>query len=282
MAEPVCYLNGSLVPLKNAHVGLYDLGLLRGFGIYEGITAFGGEPFRFSDHWKRFERSAKALELTIPVSEQQALEAACAVVAANSPGTRATLRMILTGGEAKDGIEYVPGHETFFILAEPATALPDKFYTKGASMLTEEHQRFLPEFKTIHYITAVLLQKKKREAGVVEILYTSGGNALECTGSNVFIVMGGTLITPDKNILHGITRKVTLELAKGVYPIEERDVTLDELLAADEVFITSSFKDIVPIVSVDGHTIGSGAPGPVTLELMKRFDSHALSHASLH
>ncbi len=271
MTSPICYLNDSLVPLEDAHVGLADLGLIRGFGIYEGLAAFSGEPFHFADHWRRFESSARAQELVLPLSQQEALEATRAVVAANSPGARATIRIILTGGEAEGGIEHVRGRETFFITAEPATALPEAFYTKGASMQTYEHQRFLPAYKTTNYITAVLLQKKKKESGAVEILYVANGVALECTGSNVFMVKGGVLSTPGENILPGITRKVTLELAQVTYPAEERTIPLEELFTADEVFITSSFKDIVPIVSIDGKTIGTGMRGPVTQDLMRHF-----------
>jgi branched-chain amino acid aminotransferase len=278
MTDPTCYLNGSLIPLKDAHVGLTDLGLTRGFGIYEGITAFDGEPFHFSDHWKRFENSARALDLTLPVSEQKALEATRAVVAKNSPGRRATIRMILTGGKADGGIEYVTGRETFFITAESAVSLPKACYTNGASMQTYDHQRFLPTYKTTNYITAVLLQEKRKKASAVEILYVTNGNALECTGSNVFIVKGDTISTPKENILHGITRKVVLDLARESYPVEERIVSIDELFDADEVFITSSFKDIVPIVSVDTRTIGSGVPGPITRDLMKRFAEHTKLH----
>lgn len=274
MSSPICYFNGSLVPFTEARVGLFDLGLLRGFGIYEGITAIGGEPFRFSDHWKRFETSARALGLALPLSEGEALEATRAVIAENSPTQRATLRMILTGGEAEGGIEHVAGRETFFITAEPTVLLPEKVYIEGASMQTYTHQRFLPEYKTTNYITAVLLQQKKKESGSVEILYVTNGTILECTGSNVFIVKGGTLITPKENILQGITRKVVLELARET-SVEERVISLDEFFEADEVFITSSFKDIVPIISVDSRTIGAGAPGPVTRDLMQRFAAYA-------
>lgn len=269
--SPVCYLNGAIVSLADAKVGVLDLGLLRGFGIYEGITAFDGEPFHFSDHWERFWRSARALGLALPLSEQEALEAMRAVIMKNSPGQRATIRMVLTGGEAKGGIEQVAGRETFFIAAEPAAALPAACYTSGASMLTHEHQRFFPAYKTTNYITAVLLQKKLKEAGAIEVLYVSDGAALECTGSNVCIVRENRIMTPRENILPGITRKVVLELARDAYPTEECRVPLEELFEADEVFITSSFKDIVPIVSVDAKVIGSGTPGPVTRDLIQRF-----------
>lgn len=271
--EDHCYLNGELMPLSEAKVSVLDLGMLRSFGIYEGITAVRGEPFHFDEHWNRFASSAAHLGLTLAVEKEDARQAIRDVVAHNAPGAdRASVRMLLTGGEADGGIEHVPGRETFYIWATPAEPLPVGWHEQGAGLVTHEHQRFMPHAKTINYITAVTLQKTRKDWGAAEILYHARGNMLECATSNAFIVNGGTIITPREDILHGITRLVALKLAREAgYPVEERSVTLDELFAADEAFITSSFKDIVPIVSVDGKMIGSGAPGPVTRDLMARF-----------
>lgn len=273
--EPVCFLNGAIVPLSEATVGILDLGLLRAFGIYEGITAFSGTPFRFDDHWKRFERSAEKLGLTIPLSSDQALKAMKEIIAHNAPGKRANLRMVLTGGQAEGGIEHVPGRETFFITAEPAVPLPEALYEKGASLITFEHERLLPESKTIDYTNAVMLQKLRREKGAVEILYTSRGEVLECATSNIFIVKAGELYTPVAAVLKGVTRAVVLELAQGMYPVHEAPISVEGLFGADEVFITSSFKDIVPIISIDGKGVGGGAPGPITKDLADRFTKYA-------
>ncbi|MCX6787622.1 MAG: aminotransferase class IV [Candidatus Kaiserbacteria bacterium] len=269
--EPVCYLNGAITPLKDARVGILDLGVLRGFGIYDGLTSFAGEPFRFKDHWERFQVAANTLGLTIPHTKEEVQNVMRAVIAHNAPGVRANLRMVLTGGEAKGGLEPVPWRETLFITAEAAVPLPAALYERGGSLLSYEHQRLMPEIKTTNYITAVLLQKKRAAAGAVEILYTTGGRVLECATSNVCIVKNGVVATPDTGVLKGVTRKIVLELAQGAYPTEERAISTDEVFAADEVFITGSFKDLMPIVSIDGHAIGSGTPGPITRDLMQRF-----------
>jgi branched-subunit amino acid aminotransferase/4-amino-4-deoxychorismate lyase len=274
--EPVCFLNGSIIPLSEAKIGILDLGLLRAFGIYEGIAAFAGMPFRYEDHWKRFERSAERLGLSIPVSSETALEAMRAIIAHNAPGQRANLRMVLTGGVAEGGIEHVPGRETFFITAEPATPLPAALYERGASLITHEHERLLPESKTVDYTNAVMLQKLRREKGAVEILYVSKGRVLECATSNIFIVKSGELRTSDSGVLKGVTRNVVFELAQGAHSAREASISTDELFSADEVFITSSFKDIVPIVSIDDTEVGGGAPGPVTKDLMRRFAEYTL------
>lgn len=269
----VCYLNGAVVPLEEARVSVLDLGVLRGFGIYEGITAVLGEPFHFDAHFERFEHSAAALGLHLPIAREPALEATREVLRQNSINTgRASIRMLLTGGEALGGLEHVAGRETFYIWATAADPLPTTLYEQGASLILHEHQRFMPGFKTTNYITAVTLQGMRKAAGAIEVLYTSDGLVLECATSNAFIVKDGHIITPHERILPGITRQVTLQLAiEAGYPIEERAVPLAELFAADEAFITSSFKDIVPIVSVDGRPIGVGAPGPMTRDLMARY-----------
>ena len=250
---------------------MLDLGVLRGFGIYEGITAFAGEPFHFDAHWERFERSAKPLGLVIPYSKAEVLEAMRTLIKKNTEGERANIRMVLTGGQAEGGLEHVPGRETLFIVVEPFVPLPATLYENGGHLIQHDHQRFMAEAKTIGYITAVTLQEKRKAEGAIEILYTSGDRVLECATSNIFIVKNGIIATPDTNILKGITRAVAIELAREAYTVEERPVSIEELLGADEVFMTSSFKDIVPIVSVDERTIGSGKPGPITRDLMSRF-----------
>jgi branched-chain amino acid aminotransferase len=131
--------------------------------------------------------------------------------------------------------------------------------------------RELPEYKTTNYIRAVNLQNWRKEEGAIEILYTYDNEILECATSNIFIVKDKILITPNENILKGVTRKVVLELAEGKYKTEERPIYEEELKNADEIFITSSFKDIVPIVKIDDFKIANGQVGPITKELIKEF-----------
>ncbi len=269
----LCYLNGKMLPLKEACVSVLDLGMLRSFGIYEGITAINSEPFHFDDHYDRFAASAAKLGLSLTIDKEAAREATRELIRKNIPvGERASIRLLLTGGEAEGGIAHVPGRETFYIIVERAEPMPSAWYDHGATLLLHEHQRFMPEAKTTNYVTAVTLQGPRKEAGAAEVLYHAGGYMLECATSNAFIVKDGTVITPVKDILSGITRNITLELARAAgYPVEERAVTLDELYGADEAFITSSFKDIVPVNSVDGKHIGGMCPGPITKDLMTRF-----------
>ena len=277
MSAPFCYLNGKILPVSEAKVGVYDIGLLRGFGIYEAMRTFNRVPFMWNDHMARFHRSTEALKLTIPASDEETHKIIADLIDRNIPqGKEAVVRFILTGGEAIGGIEFNPTTPTFYILVEELQPLASEVFKKGCKLIVHEHQRVFPEFKTTNYVTAVLLQEERKRAGALEILYTYQGKVLEPATSNLFIVSasGGKnikIITAKNDVLAGITRKVTIDLAKKEFAVEEREVTVDEMYAADEAFLTSSFKDIVPVVEVGGKKIGAGVPSPVTKRIMQLF-----------
>ena len=275
--ERFCYFNGGIVPLQEAKVGLYDLALLRGFGIYEGLITYNRKPFAFADHMARMHRSAEKMQLKIPVSDSELENILSALIEKNVPkGKEGLIRIILTGGVAIEGIIHDPAHPTFFALVEEFHPIDRKYLSEGCAVATFEHQRQMPELKTINYIQAVLLQKTKKEKGVLEVLYTSGGHVLEATGSNFFIVQEGVIVTPKEGILEGITRKVVIELARSNGLVVEEDVvSTGAMYSADEAFITGSFKDVVPVVRVDDKKIGDGTVGPVTRQILQLFDSYA-------
>jgi|SRR3989344_518112 len=267
-----CFLNGQVIPLSEAKVGIEDIGLLRGYGIYDGLAGIGGKPFRFADHWNRFIGGAHALNLNIPVTEESCEKKIIEILEKSELTERANIRMILTGGETVGGIEYNFENPTFYITAERWEALPIELYDNGAKLVTYNHLRELPEHKTINYIRAVNLQNWRKEEKAVEILYMYDGQVLECATSNICLIKDKTIITPAENVLGGITLKVTLEFAEAAgYKVEKRLVYEEELKTTNEVFITSSFKDIVPITKIDDFEIGNGAVGEVTKDLMARF-----------
>lgn len=270
-----CFLNGKILPLAEAKVGVENIGLLRGYGIYDGLTVFNGKVFHFADHWNRLLSGAHILNLNVPITEEKAEKIIEELAAKNGLDTaennRANVRIILTGGQTIGGIEYNFEEPTFYIIVEKWQSLSSDFYENGAKLVTYKHMRELPEYKTTNYIRAVNLQNWRKEEKAMEILYVYDGEVLECATSNVFVVKNKTLITPVENILKGVTRKVVLELIEGKYKIEERPVREEELKTADEVFITSSFKDIVPIVKIDDFVVGNGKVGEVTRDLMKEF-----------
>lgn len=268
------------MPLAEAKVGILDIGLLRGYAIYEALAVYNGRPFMFDDHMARFRRSAEAMRLTIPATNQKIAEAISALLKRNKL-TDARIKFLLTGGETVDGIDYKGDKLTFFILAEPFDPLPKKIKDHGCTLISYEFQRQFPEYKTSNYITGVWMQPARRKAGALEILFTWQGRVLECSTSNFFIVKNGAIITAARDILSGITRKAVLRLAKhSGMKVEERDLGVSELATADEAFITSSFKEIVPVIKIDNVTIGNGKPGVTTKKLATLFEHHVAEVAS--
>jgi branched-chain amino acid aminotransferase len=276
---PQCFLNGKIVPLSEGKVSVYDVGLLRGFGIYEGLASHNRKPFMFADHMERFHASAKRMEMQLAYSDAEIERAITELIVRNVPeGKEALLRIIQTGGQAIDGIAYDPKTPTFYILVEEFVPIEEHFVQEGCAIATLEHLRQFPELKSTNYIQAVLLQRRKREDNIVEVLYVWQGRALECTGSNIFIVQNGKILTPGRDVILGITRKVAMTLAKKEFTVEERDISVEEVLLADEVFITGSFKEIVPVVSIDKHSIGNGKPGPVSRRVIELFREFARTY----
>jgi branched-chain amino acid aminotransferase len=272
-----CFLNGSIILQSEATVSIFDIGMLRGYGVYEAMTYIHGNLFMFQDHMARFRISARFLKIHISYTDAEIEKIIMSLVEKNgyTYSDRLNIKFILTGGQAVGGIDFDRSKSSFYIFMEKWKSLPQSLYTDGASVLLHEHLRDYPQYKTTNYITAVSLQQKMKLAGALEALYTYKGNVLECATSNFFVVSAGNLLTPRENVLHGITRNVTVDLAqKQGIEVLERDITLEEVLNADECFLTSSFKDIVPVVSVGGKSISSGKVGEITRKMMTIFEQN--------
>jgi D-alanine transaminase/branched-chain amino acid aminotransferase len=176
---------------------------------------------------------------------------------------------MLTGGYSADS--YHPVAPNLLITCNPVKTATEDDFEKGYAVITYEHQRQLPHIKSINYLVAVWLQPLLKEKGADDILYHHQHIITEFARSNVFIVTADNkLLTPVRNVLYGITRKHILSLAAGSMPVEERDITLPELMNATEVFLTSTTKKIIPVLRIDNNIIGNGKPGPVTRELYRQ------------
>ena len=193
-----CFLNGKILPLSEAKVGVEDIGLLRGYGIYDGLAVFNGKVFHLADHWDRLLSGAHILNLNVSVTKEKAGKIIEELAQKNGFMERANVRIILTGGQTLGGIEYDFENPTFFILVEKWESLPKDLYEDGAKLVTYRHMRELAEYKTTNYIRAVNLQNWRKEEKAVEILYTYDGEILECSTSNVFILKNKTVITPNE------------------------------------------------------------------------------------
>lgn len=265
------YLNNKILPLSQAAIHPNDLGLLRGYAVFDYLRTYNKKPFLLKEHYQRFQRSARALNLKIPVSQKQIETIAKKLIIKNKIKKEASIRLVLTGGQTRDGISYNYNEPTFFILVSELHIYPPHIYQQGGKLITHEYQRDFPQAKTTNYITTVRNLDRMKKAKAIEILYTSNNQITEATRSNFFIFKKNKLITPKDNILLGITRSQVIKLTKKHFKIEQRPVRLKELTTATEAFITSSGTEITPIVKIDNKRIGNGKVGENTKCLMQLF-----------
>jgi branched-chain amino acid aminotransferase len=264
------YVGGSWVHPYEATLSINDIAVLRGYSVFESLRTYDRQPFHLDEHLRRLYRSAILIDLEIPWSGEQIASVVREIIARNRY-RHATIRLLVTGGESEDGI-LPSGKPTLAVLITPLGERAMERFAKGIKLITTRLQRVSPEAKTTNYVAAVRALREAVRSEAADALYVDEeGHVLEATRSNFFIFRSDTLVTPDEGILIGVTRNLVLEMARGRFAIEERPILLDELALADEAFITSSSKEITPVVQIDNLTIGNGKPGPRTYELEQRF-----------
>lgn len=269
----IYYVDGRFVSDEQAVLPLNDLGILRGYGVFDFMRTYGGRPIFARDHIRRLFRSAAQVGLALTWTEDELLGLVQETLRRNRH-VESGIRLLITGGPSSDFITPL-GSPRLVIMVTPLAPLPEALYRDGAAVVTVPHRRSLPGAKSTDYIRAILSLGEARRRQAIEALYTDGeGWVSEGTTSNVFAVSGGRLATPDEEILMGITREKVLALARDILPVDLRRLKRSDLLAAEEVFITSSSRMIVPVVRVDGEPIGAGRPGPVTRRLMEAFEAY--------
>lgn len=262
------FFNGEFLPQEAIQFSINDVGILRGYGIFDFFRVINQVPVFMEDNLKRFEQSARIMGIPPPYSREKTGSVIQELVNINAFET-GYIKMVMTGGETPDG--FSPGKPNLAILNHPLVSPSETLFTKGVSLMTYDYTRDFPEAKSIHYAMAVRLQKYWKPAGHEDVLYHAGGKVSEVSRSNVFFFKGNQLITNKEGVLMGVTRKKVLMLAEVDYEIVIRDFTLDELLAADEVFMTSTNKEVMPIVRLDDKVIANGKPGSGTTALLAKY-----------
>ena len=272
MGEPVLYVNGSFVPESQASLAVSDLGLLRGYGVFDSTITYNREPFRLKQHLDRLQNSASIIELDLPWSKEE-LAGLIYETLRRNPGGEKSIRIIVTGGESSD--TFTPARKpSLIIIVKPAPVFPREFFTEGVKAVTFPAKREIPEAKTLNYVHAVRALKRARQEGAEEAIYTHKGFLYECTVCSFFAVKDSRIITAGSHVLDGVTRRTVLELVKGRIPVDYRFVKFSEIQSLDEAFLTSSGHEVMPIVTIDQVKIGEGKPGPITKEVMKLFREH--------
>lgn len=258
------YFNGDIVSLNSPVLQTNDLGLLRGYGLFDYFRTYNGQPFRWDDYWQRFENSARVLHLDIPVSKTEAADIV-AQLYRQSDQAEVAFRFVLTGGYAADSVTVTAPN--LLIRCEQLPSDNPAGRLAGIKVLPYEYVRDLPMLKSTNYVHMVMMAQEMKRQGAADLLFHKEGEISELTRSNVFIIKDNRLITPDRNVLFGITRQTVLELAEADFEVEVRPVLFDEVLHADEAFTTSTTKWVMPIVQVGDKAIGSGQIGPKTRQL---------------
>ncbi len=264
------YINGQWMHPHEAMISINDIGVLRGYSVFESLRTYDRRPFHLDEHLTRLYRSAELIELEVPFTRQFLVDIVQEVIAKNTY-KHATLRLFVTGGVSEDGV-LPSGNPGLAILITVLGERDMERFARGTKLITTRLQRALPEAKTSNYVSAIRALKEAARQNASDALFVNEqGHVLESTRSNLFVFRGKTLITPKTDILLGVTRNVVLDLARERFPIEERPILLEELTSVDEAFITSSSKEILPVVQIDEHVIGNGQAGPNTTALEQRF-----------
>lgn len=264
------YVGGRWVHPHEAVISINDMAVLRGYSAFEALRTYDRRPFHLDEHLKRLYRSAELIELSIPWPASFIDGVIHEIIERNSY-THASIRLLVTGGESEDSIT-PSGQPTLAVMITPLGERDMQRFARGIKLMTTRLQREAPEAKTTNYMAAVRALKEAAKHDAADALFVnSSGHVLEATRSNFFIFRGNTLVTPREGVLHGITRNVVLELARGRFTIEERPILLDELPLTEEAFISSSSREITPVVQIDDQVVGNGKPGPRTYELEQRF-----------
>jgi branched-chain amino acid aminotransferase len=274
------YLNGRLVPRDEAVVSVFDHGLLYGDGIFEGIRAYNGRVFRLKEHLDRLSTSARALVLDLGMPLPEIGQAVLETLRANHLRD-AYVRLVVTRGVGDLGLDPRKCPKpTLFIIADKITLYPQECYTQGleviiASTRRNSVQSLNPNIKSLNYLNNIFAKIEANLVNVREaIMLNLEGYVAECTGDNIFYIKGQRLVTPPTGAgaLEGITRNCVMSLARaqGLEP-EEAFFTPFHLHTADEVFLTGTAAEVVPVVRIDSRPIGTGVPGPQTQQLITSF-----------
>ena len=260
-------VNGAFLPAATASLGIKDLAIQRGYGIFDFFKSIDGKFLFIDDHLDRLFFSASQMHLSLKHSRED-LKALLQSLMEKNELPDSGMRITLTGGYADDGYTLTQPN---IIITQQAFKNPE-FNSHGVKLITHPHQRQLAEVKTLDYLMAIRLQPLIKQQGADDVLYHNQGMIRECPRSNFFMVNHqNEVITSATGVLKGVIRKHVLNLKIDGLTIVERDFSLDDLQQAKEAFVTSSTKNVMPVSGIDGQNIGNGQAGEVTRALAAAF-----------
>ena len=276
------YVNGDYLPASKAMIPVEDLSVLRGYAVCDVMRTHNKKPYLLYDHIKRLILSATGIGLDLPWSESDIVHIILTTLKKNTFNAEVNIRTIITGGSSPDFF-YPQGNPRLIVMITDLNPMPAEWYLNGVKVITRQMEKTLPDVKITAYIPAVMALKEAKKQGCIEALYINRKNqVLEGTTSNLFAVINDTLVTPAKGILKGITRQAVLMLARNICPVKEEAIRLEDLLGAQEVFISGTSKGVVPVIQINETIIGNGCPGPNTRKIMAALESHSMQFDNGH
>lgn len=274
------WIDGKLYAKEDARISVFDHCLLYGDGVFEGIRIYGGCIFRLKEHLERLWSSARYIDLTIPLSVDEMRQAVVDTVRANELRD-GYIRLVITRGEGDLGLNpRLCPRASVIIIAANIKMYPAELYEKGLEIVTASSQRMNvaslnPRVKSCNYLNNILAKLEAQNANSLEaLLLDRNGYVVECTGDNVFVIKDKVIYTPPVYLgaLRGITRDAIIEVAERLgYKVKEEPFTRFEMYDADEVFLTGTAAEAIPVVKLDGRALGTGKPGPITQQLITEF-----------
>lgn len=280
LSSQLIYLNGQFVEKEKALISVYDHGFLYGDGVFEGIRAYEGNVFKLKEHVERLYESAHSIMLNIPQSKQEMEDIIVNTVIKNKL-TSAYIRVVVSRGAGDLGLD--PRNcpkPSVIVIAEALSIYADDLYEKGLKVASVVNRRsspdvLNPQIKSLNYLNNILVKLASVQADADEALILNNeGYVTEGSADNIFIIKKEQIITPPVHLgaLEGITRNAIIDLAKKLnYDVVEKPFTLHDVYIADEVFLTGTAAEVIPVVSADERMINDGKPGPITNELLTAF-----------
>jgi branched-chain amino acid aminotransferase len=274
----IYYIDGAFITDDKAVIPAKDLTVLRGFGVFDFLITYNKRPFYLKEHVQRLENSAEKIGLRLNHTNAEIFSIVEETVRRNPHHDESNIRIVYTGGISSDGVT-PEGNGILMVMVTPKLELPEWWYADGAKIITLDIERFIPGAKSTNYLTAVWALQLAHQQNAIESIYVDRNNYMrEGTTTNFYFFDGNTLITTQTDILPGITRSVLLDLVKGHFEVQLRDIAKSELDTMKEVFISASNKEIVPIVQINDTTIGNGRPGANTRKVMQLFKDYTAAY----
>ena len=276
----IFYVDGKFVSSDEAVISLNDMIVLRGYGMFDFLRTYNKRPFYLEEHIQRLENSGKLIGLELPETKERICEIVLETLERNPQNDESNVRIVVSGGISPDSVT-PQGNGMLIVMVTPKLELPEWWYTDGAKIITNPVERYIPGAKSTNYMSAVIALQNSKQQGAIEAIYVDREERmLEGTTTNLFAFIGSKLVTPEKGILPGITRQVMLDILKDEFDIELRDVKKDEIDSFEEVFITASNKEVVPVVQIDDKIIGDGKVGPRMKRVLELFKAYTDSYGN--